>query len=1440
MATYLFDQPSAEVENGTETSDVFIGSNNNFGAGDQAYGNGGIDDFQYFADSSLIGDASANVFGGATKTFAAFILNSVETFTTVNDSGRVLVFDFSSSSGITDLVVSNSTSGVVYDQVNSLANVRLVRQTNTATTNVAVGYAASLTAGADTGVNLVLDNTNGNTVRLGTATGTVGQPTNSGIETVRLTGIGGDSTIATLDTNLTNLIIEDSAGSFDITITNALNTTVRNITSQTDGDVTLSWANNGAGAGVTYTGSSTLSANTVTGGAGADTITTFGGDDVIDGRAGNDVINAGDGANRVLTGTGSNTVTTGSGRDIIYAQGTGLDTINSGLGDDVVNARANTDRLTFRGGDGSDLLIFDNLVSGDGLNASIGNDDLDFGANFDVMIIDDGETDAQFAQVRNLEGVAIVDNGTTTLGANAQAAGVNTVFLGSGTAGADTVIASAFTTGLTIQAASSDSSISDGALETVQGLQDRFNSYNNGGAGGGNDTVTTGSGSDYFLFRGDGALTNGDKLDANGSPVGTLDTLVLEGDTTASFTGANFGFRNFEFVALESAVGSLYRSQTGVIGNAYNLTLSNVNAPSSGLLFINGSNLKAAVAGVNSAETANINATAVTAFGLDITTGAANDVVQLGSVSSNVSTQGGNDTITDGAGNDVIDSGLGNDTVTLTAGDNTVFDAGGTNTITLGTGNDAIFVGGGNDTIIAGANLTGADTLVDGGGYDIVRIGGRNYTDADFAGVNTGAFTGFEELQVSGTFTYTLGANAQRAGFQFIRATDVGSSTINLASWTRAVTVDLDGVGADGNDVVVLGTAAAGTENLVLAGQGDQSVTGGTGTDVFRFQASELTVGDTFFAGAGIDRVELDNSTGTVNGTVSLTTFRDVERYVLTSGGDLGAGVDANANTLVFRDAALTAVNTLTKIDVDSRALTDGDDSFTVTLDASLLDPDFAFDVYGNAVATTLIKNNGGTNNNIFFIGGSGVDTFIANGSDFGATTAFDGNGGTDRILLNNNVPISDDGFVNVSEVEILGAVAGFSVNATLGGEASQAGIVRIEGTTLNDNVLFDPAFTTAVTVNLGNGGDDVINASLSSAVVTFQATAAELTALDKLFGGTTANDVLNITSTGNVSSDITGVTGVETVNFAMTGNGLAQQLTLDTQANEVNGGTQVINVTGGSATRDFDLFGGGASANLIVNAGGDFDDIRTGSGNDQVTVSGGGNNVNTGTGTDTITVAAGGPNLGTPNSLYGGLGGDTITGGEGVDFITGDDGASGAAGGGDDVLNGGGGADRIRGESGNDTIHGDAGNDVIYGGVGADVLWGDAGADTYLYAGLSDSSFNGRDTVHMDASDLFDFRDLAATGTSVAFKGSYASFEDAQSAVVAGDNVIDVVFNQASNRLWVDINDDGTLDGNDLQINIVFENGATNVTNANIIEGPVAPTPLTDFNNAFAAPFAP
>ncbi|HEX8523300.1 MAG TPA: calcium-binding protein, partial [Tepidisphaeraceae bacterium] len=85
---------------------------------------------------------------------------------------------------------------------------------------------------------------------------------------------------------------------------------------------------------------------------------------------------------------------------------------------------------------------------------------------------------------------------------------------------------------------------------------------------------------------------------------------------------------------------------------------------------------------------------------------------------------------------------------------------------------------------------------------------------------------------------------------------------------------------------------------------------------------------------------------------------------------------------------------------------------------------------------------------------------------------------------------------------------------------------------------------------------------------------------------------------------------------------------------------------------------------------------------------------------------------LGTPATLLGNGGSDTITGSAGVDSLSGGDG--------DDIISGGGGNDTIYGGAGNDVINGNSGNDRIYGGVGNDTLLGSSGRDR-LYGEAGD-----------------------------------------------------------------------------------------------------------------------
>ena len=78
---------------------------------------------------------------------------------------------------------------------------------------------------------------------------------------------------------------------------------------------------------------------------------------------------------------------------------------------------------------------------------------------------------------------------------------------------------------------------------------------------------------------------------------------------------------------------------------------------------------------------------------------------------------------------------------------------------------------------------------------------------------------------------------------------------------------------------------------------------------------------------------------------------------------------------------------------------------------------------------------------------------------------------------------------------------------------------------------------------------------------------------------------------------------------------------------------------------------------------------------------------------------------------------------------------------------------------------------------------------------------------------------------------GSQASFADSQSAISVGGPV-EAVFEADTNILWLDVNNDGTLNNNDVQIQIQFADGLTSLTNANF---PASATTVAAFDASFA-----
>jgi hypothetical protein len=150
---------------------------------------------------------------------------------------------------------------------------------------------------------------------------------------------------------------------------------------------------------------------------------------------------------------------------------------------------------------------------------------------------------------------------------------------------------------------------------------------------------------------------------------------------------------------------------------------------------------------------------------------------------------------------------------------------------------------------------------------------------------------------------------------------------------------------------------------------------------------------------------------------------------------------------------------------------------------------------------------------------------------------------------------------------------------------------------------------------------------------------------------------------------------------------------------------------------------------------------IRTGPGNDKITVAPG-TNLNLtllgGAGDDTIRGSDGNDTilgLGGNDVVYAGKGNDRVSGGPGRDYLDGQQGDDVITGGlgedtiyggpGNDRLSGGDGQDYLEGGTGNDTLSGDAGNDILSGGRGDDTIRGGAGNDV-VYAGLGTDTVDG------------------------------------------------------------------------------------------------------------------
>ena len=313
----------------------------------------------------------------------------------------------------------------------------------------------------------------------------------------------------------------------------------------------------------------------------------------------------------------------------------------------------------------------------------------------------------------------------------------------------------------------------------------------------------------------------------------------------------------------------------------------------------------------------------------------------------------------------VIADGTGDDTVdgsTITTEALHFYASGGNDTYKGG--------GGGNDYLFAPVDLTSADTIVGGAGFDVVQ------------------------LTAGGALAANALANVSNIEAIFLSNAGNGVTLTNgsIAGSTLGYLAVVDG---SGNDTVDASGVTAGTTVVYASGGGD-TFTGGSGSSsiYYLFAPTNLTSADTIHGGAGFDVVQL-TAAGALAAN-ALANVTNIDALYLSSGG----------NSVTLTNGAV-AGSSLGYFVVVGGA---GNDSVDATA------------VSGSQIH---FYANGGSD---AFTGGSGTDIFTTSAANLDASDSFNGDGGTDYLQIATNGAVSAASLAGVSNIEFLELQSGGSV----------------------------------------------------------------------------------------------------------------------------------------------------------------------------------------------------------------------------------------------------------------------------------------------------------------------------------------------------------------------------------------------------------------------------
>lgn len=553
---------------------------------------------------------------------------------------------------------------------------------------------------------------------------------------------------------------------------------------------------------------------------------------------------------------------------------------------------------------------------------------------------------------------------------------------------------------------------------------------------------------------------------------------------------------------------------------------------------------------------------------------------------------------------------------------------------------------------------TGNDTLTGYGGNDTYYS--RSVNDLIVEALNGGTDSVF--LQSLFDFdlatSYTLAANVERLGLSALNLTaDPVFSTSNKLIVNGNALNNVISIGEHGSEMKIL--AGAGNDTIT-GGAGNDEIDGGLGSDLISGNAGK----DTLYGGYDVVADILNGGTGN-------------DTYILKDTKDIIVEVnDSSTNTIkldgTFTEAALSLAE---------RKKYNYTNSYISEIDASAVVKNLT--LTGNATTSTAITGGAG---NDTITGGTAVDRLAG------------GKGNDTYIVSNTNDTIVENLNEGLDTLKIINPTS--AINLTLG-----ANIENVDASTVSfNNILNGNAVMNSITGGKGNdtlfGGNDAL--------------------VDTLTGGNGSDTYLICDARDTIAEAGTVVGNVDTVK--LTAN-YDDDLTTATAAAYTLRNTKIEVLDGSLSTLDLTLIGNATTATRIIGGSGD-DHLYGGSGNNTL-IGGAGTDVLTGgagndtyviddVGSDTIVDAKGIDTVKLSSSwAIESVSSDSFANIENIDAS--DSSIS--------VILSGNAVGKI-----NNTLIGSKGSDILYGGEGADVLKGGKGSDTYFVANSTNSITENKD----------------------------------------------------------------------------------------------------------------